>query len=107
MDQMLNSGRSYEKRNEARRYILKIGYQRYPNSADVKEEFNFKEFKDINLFDLSYLHDAGLIVLEGREFVPKFIPSSYKITIIGIDLLEVPDEVDKMFPINKDDISNN
>jgi len=96
--------RAYSQINKDRRTFLEMAYQCFPDTVDcsITQLFNWESSEGRTaIFDLYYLESAGYIeiVAQGRKFGIPPTPYAYILTKAGIDILEKPGELDRLFPI--------
>jgi|GEM_PF-863161 len=96
--------RPYRQLNKDRRALLEVAYKSFPDIVDcsITEQFRWESPEGRTaIFDLYYLESAGYIeiVAQGRKYGIPPTPYAYILTKAGIDLIEKPRELDRLFPI--------
>ncbi len=95
--------RTYEQINFNRRRLLKIAYESYPEYRYCDpDEFGWSTAEArVNLFDLYYLGDAGLLELTRSTMEGQRRPDFFMLTTAGADLMEIPGALDARFPVSR------
>lgn len=95
--------RTYEQINLNRRRLLRIAYESYPEYVYCDpDEFGWHVPEArVNIFDLYYLGDAGLLELTRSTMEGQRRPDFFMLTTSGADLMEVPGALDARFPVSK------
>jgi hypothetical protein len=96
------SKRTYEQINLNRRRLLKIAYEAYPEYVYCdSDEFGWLTPEArVNVFDLYYLGDAGLLDLTRSTMEGQRRPYFFMLTTVGADLMEIPGALDSKFPVS-------
>lgn len=93
--------RSYAEIDENRRRLLHDAYCSYPEYIYCDpDDFNWHTPAGrINIFDLFYLGENKYIDLIGASAETHRKPEFFMLTAKGADLMEIPGDLDKRFPL--------
>ncbi len=94
--------RSYKEINENRRRLLRDAYCCYPEYIYCDpDKFNWHTPAGrINIFDLFYLGAVNYLDLIGGTTETHRKPDFFMLTATGIDLMEIPGNLDRRFPLD-------
>ncbi len=95
--------RSYAEINENRRRLLHDAYFSYQEYIHCDpDKFNwYTSSGRVNIFDLFYLGENNYIDLIGGSTGTHRAPDFFMLTAKGADLMEIPGELDKRFPMDR------